>query len=482
MNINGLIGPWCSIGLTALLLLLTSCGGGSPDDSGKNVENTPLRSAVATAVGEPTGDATSTTIGIAGGSVRTADGEILLTIPSGALTSDTAIGVEPIISNAPGGLGTGYRLTPDGQTFERPIRVTFAYGDLDLAGTSAQALGIATQTAEGYWQWLDGAVVDQEAETVTITTGHLSDYSLVEGFQIWPYFRQLHTGEQVAIKVIYCYRRDEFKPSLPPDSDEDELAPLVLPEHDDDLAPLGDVLEKIRCDMNVELAPLLPIPDVLAWKVNGVEGGDSRLGTIAKRDTASATYTAPSSSPDPNTVTVSADLPWGEKGKMVATALIEISASGRAYEGSLRYSHTSPDQSVTLAGDVTWIEGGPGSDSFLASGTMQLNISAECSRQDDKGRLQKGEMKFAGAVRFEGEMYLGVPAEDRHAFVLGTNSDDAQLVCNGIAVPYAVLLTSQMCDVMAQNSSQLGDGRSLTGSTICAEDGMQLEWSFVRTR
>ncbi|HKS96274.1 MAG TPA: twin-arginine translocase TatA/TatE family subunit [Terriglobia bacterium] len=40
----------------------------------------------------------------------------------------------------------------------------------------------------------------------------------------------------------------------------------------------------------------------LTWKVNGVAGGDSTVGTIA----ASGLYTAPSSVPSPSTVTVTA--------------------------------------------------------------------------------------------------------------------------------------------------------------------------------
>ena len=463
------------------VLALTACGGESPDDTSTNVANTLMRSPVATAVGDPTGDMMSATIGAEGGTLRTPDGEIVLTIPSGALSSDTTIGIEPLSNTAPGGLGGGYRLTPDGQIFQRPIQVTFPYGDLDLLGTPAEALGIATQTAGGYWQWIDGAVVDQQAEAVTVTTAHLSDYSLVEGFQIWPYFRQVSPGAQVPIKVVYCYRRDEWKLFPVPESDDDELAPLVLPEHDDELAPLGELVKRIRCDMDDDPAPLLPIPDVLAWKVNGIEGGDSEVGTLAKRNRAEATYTAPSDTPDPDTVTVSADLPWGGKGKLVATAQIEITEPGRTYEGNLRYSVASEGISVTLSGDVTWLEGDAGSDSFLASGKMNFSVSMECSRIDEQGQLHKSEAKFNGDVGFQGEMDFGVPAEDRYTFALGTNWDDAQLVCNGISVPYGVLLVGGSPGGTVGNESLLGDGRLLKGS-IDIGDGIQLEWSFARTK
>lgn len=467
--------------LMAATLLLVACTDESPNDTGKSAASISMRSPMATRAGDPTSDVTSATMGPAGGALSAPNGGIVLAIPSGALTSDTTIGIRPLTNMAPGGLGDGYRLTPDGQTFERPIQVTIPYGDLDLMGTPAEALGIATQTATGHWQLIEDAVVDEQAETVTVTTAHLSDYSLVEGFQIRPYYREVSPGEQVEIKVVYCYRRDEVKLFPVPESD-DELAPLVTPEHDDELTPLGEVVKKIRCDMDDDPAPLLPIPDVLAWKVNGVEGGDSEVGMIAKRNLAVANYIAPSVSPDPDTVTVSADLPWGKKGKVVATALIQITEPGRTYEGNLRYSFSRPEMSMTLSGDAIWLEGDPGADRFDASGKMNFSVAAECSRIDEQGQLRRGEAKFEGAVGFEGEMSFDVPEEGRYTFTIGTNWDDAPLVCNGIAQPSGVLLVSPMCDFTPDNASFVGDGQLLAGSSKCDDGQTELEWSFARTK
>lgn len=122
---------------------------------------------VATAVGAPTGTATSATIGAAGGSVGTPDSKLVLTIPAGALASDTVISIQPLTNLAPGRIGGAYRLTPNGQTFLKPITLTFAYTDEDLVGTSADFLGAAFQTADGYWQWIGDATVDTTARTVS---------------------------------------------------------------------------------------------------------------------------------------------------------------------------------------------------------------------------------------------------------------------------------------------------------------------------
>lgn len=148
----------------------------------------------------------------------------------------------------------------------------------------------------------------------------------------------------------------------------------------------------------------------------------------------------------------------------------------------MRYSAICPGQSVKLSGRVTWLEGDAGADTFIASGRMNFNVSMECSRQDDKGRLQKGEAKFNGSVGFEGEMVFDVLTEGRYVFTVGTNWDDAPLVCNGITVPYGVLLVSPMCDFTPENESRLGDGSLLKGSSKCDDGGTELEWSFARTK
>jgi len=160
----------------------------------------------------------------------------------------------------------------------------------------------------------------------------------------------------------------------------------------------------------------------------------------------------------------------------------EIEQPARTYEGNLRYSAVSPGQSVTLSGRITWLEGDPGADSFLASGRMNFGVTIECTRRDDKNRLLMGEAKFNGDVRFEGEMHFDVPADGHYSFALGTNWDDAPLVCNGITQPYGVLLVSPMCDATPQTASLLGDGKLLKGSSMCDDGGTKLEWSFARTK
>ena len=85
-----------------------------------------------TEIGTPIGAATSVVIGAAGGSVKTPDGRLTVTIPAGALAADTTIAIQPITNTSPGGAGVAYELLPDGQTFAVPAQLTLAYTDADV--------------------------------------------------------------------------------------------------------------------------------------------------------------------------------------------------------------------------------------------------------------------------------------------------------------------------------------------------------------
>src|SRR5262249_46009872 len=102
--------------ISALLLaLLAGCGSSgnqtgnqTPIDAGSMSKPLPV------ARGPSTGAQTRATIGAAGGSLASGDGVLTLTVPPGALASDVLVGVEPITNTAGLGVGTAYRLTPEG--------------------------------------------------------------------------------------------------------------------------------------------------------------------------------------------------------------------------------------------------------------------------------------------------------------------------------------------------------------------------------
>jgi hypothetical protein len=255
-------------------LAFVSCGGDDGAGPGNGGNDNPPEP-VPTAAGVPDGFPITASIGAAGGSISSTDDDFTLEIPPGALASDTDITIQPITNTAWGGVGSGYRLTPDGLTFAVPVSLVFEIDAEDLVGTAPEFLDVAVQDDEGFWYVLKNRTYDDGAGTLTCTTTHFSDYSNIEGVQIRPASASVGTGGTVNLSVQHCYRE-----TIPGD---DNLAALVY-TCDDDLAPLN-VLSN--------------------WSVNGVTGGNTTVGRVVATGSHSARYTAPASIPQNNPVAVS---------------------------------------------------------------------------------------------------------------------------------------------------------------------------------
>jgi hypothetical protein len=300
----------------------------------------------ATAVGVATGTATSATIGAAGGSVSTPDGKIALTIPAGALASNTVIGIQPLTNTAHGKIGAAYRLTPDGQTFLHPVTLRFTYTDDDLLGTAAEFLGAAFQTAAGFWQWAGAAAVDTTAKTVSVSSSHFSDWSNVKGLQIRPAKKTVKVKGTVGLQVKVCY-----------------------PVDDDELTTLAS-----DCDTDQGIVSTLSINE---WSVNGRPGGGFVFGTVVGSGS-TGTYTAPTTIPIPNPVTVSARVHNPKKGPGAVTlvsSIITIAEDSWTGTGSW----TTPG--VTYTGQVTWtLESTDNNNvaTYRPTGTVSAVYCCEC--------------------------------------------------------------------------------------------------------
>jgi hypothetical protein len=278
---------------------------------------------IATAVGVATGSAVSATIGAAGGSVSSPDGKIAVTIPAGALASNTVISIQPLTNMAPGKIGAAYRLTPDGQTFLTPVTLTFTYTDEDLLGTAAEFLGAAFQTAAGYWQWLGDATVDTTAKTVSVSSSHFSDWSNVKGLQIRPAKKTVKVKGSVALQVKVCYQIDDV-----------------------DLTSLAS-----DCDTDQGIVATLSVNE---WSVNGLLGGGGVFGTVIGSG-ATATYTAPANEPIPNTVTVSARVHNPKKGPGAVTLVSSIiTITEASWTGTATGVGDDGTVKITAIAQVTW--------------------------------------------------------------------------------------------------------------------------------
>jgi hypothetical protein len=100
-------------------------------------------SSLRTAVGTPIGDSVTKTIDASGGTITSSDGVLQLTIPPGALSTPTVIGIQPVTNTIPKALYSGYSLTPNGQQFQKPVTLVFHYKDEDVDTTDPAGMGVA---------------------------------------------------------------------------------------------------------------------------------------------------------------------------------------------------------------------------------------------------------------------------------------------------------------------------------------------------
>lgn len=294
------------------MLLLAACGGGGGGGGGGAPTATPpaVPTPVATAVGTPIGTAGSATLGAVGGTLSSPDGRVTLNVPAGALAADTVIGIQPITNHAHGGRGNAYRFTPDGQTFQTPVTLTFTYTDADLEGTVDQAMGAAYQSADGLWHWLKNPVLNSGSKTVTVSTAHFTDYADVAGFNLRPGAATVKVGGTVGLYVKFCY------PASVDDSA--ELAPLVV---------------GLECYDPSAQGTLAPLSGVSQWTVAGA-------GSVSG-DQFSATYTAPATKPAPNAAVVTARIDNTKFGTLYLLSNITIVDKVTKYTGDLAFNEST---------------------------------------------------------------------------------------------------------------------------------------------
>jgi len=442
--------------VVALLAACSSGGGGG--------NSTPQTNAVpvATAVGivDVNGIGSGATIGAAGGSISTPDGKITLTIPAGALAADTLISIKPITNMAHGGLGAGYRLIPDGQTFALPVVVKFTYTAQDLAGSDPAILGAAYQTATGFWQWLSTPTVDSVAQTVSVSTTHFTDFSMVQGYRLQPLSKTLKVKETLALQVVYCY------------------PPPVAP--DDDLTPLG-----LSCNTPAAQGGLAPLVFISEWSVNGTLGGNATAGTVSGNGF-SATYTAPATKPTPNTVAVSARVNLGTKGKTLVVSNVTITDSATTYTGTVNFS-INLGGGVTSSGtaNVTWtqfedlgdtrryVPSGTITGDFTLPGCDTLHATVPIEATVPGGVGQTLVVYTASNSAFANSYHFGLAADQNTKLTFTCGKTTVQ-------APAPTVIVVGVCTSGAADLQPFTNEAQLSGTYSCLATGLvNATWNFT---
>ena len=192
---------WISIFLVPLVFACSKTGPVAP---------APAPAPLVTTRGAADGPAVSKTIGAAGGSVMSSDGNITVIIPAGALTSDQEIGIQPVSNQLPAGLGKAYRLTPHEISFLQPVTIRFRYDETGIRNTVPELLGIAYQDQRGHWFNAAEPLLDKVNHTLTTTTTHFSDWGFFPYFYIDPGEVLVDPGTQLNFRVMATARDDYF--------------------------------------------------------------------------------------------------------------------------------------------------------------------------------------------------------------------------------------------------------------------------------
>jgi hypothetical protein len=243
-----------------MLCVVQNCKKTNASSNNNNNNNTPQT----TAVGSPTGTATSKFIPKSGGSITSADGKIEIDFPNGALPADDTITIQPITNNCAGGIGTGYRLSPEGLQFSQPVTLKFHYDDSVLQSTLSGLMGIAFQDSIGRWNMLKNSTNDTVNHIISATIQHFSDWTSLEEAEIIPDHGTLKTNQQISIRVTSDISNEEGT---------------------------GEASSFISQESSA----------TIQWFVNGVPNGNSQYGTITNGPNTNGNdnviYTAPATVP-----------------------------------------------------------------------------------------------------------------------------------------------------------------------------------------
>lgn len=266
-------------GACALVSCVLACGDGSskpelPDGGETSMEDSPSNPLER---GEPMGDAWEQEIGPEGGELRSPDGRLSLTVPAGALSATQTLRMQEVTPTAPHHTGKSFRLSPEGIHFEAPVSLTFHYDDADVEGSAPELLRVAYQDEAGRWHMYKSVTLDPAAQTVRVESDHFSDWSLVLGAQILPLTGTVKIGEAIELRVMNCMKPHE--------------------ESEDDIT----VTFGYDCESEEAVNAI-----TWGWSVNGVLGGNDRIGYVRESQTPGrAIYTPPRSLPAGNPVAVS---------------------------------------------------------------------------------------------------------------------------------------------------------------------------------
>ncbi|RIV23780.1 hypothetical protein DYU11_12465 [Fibrisoma montanum] len=318
--------------LTTVLLLtgsawsMTACETAPVEPNPTTPDITNSATGVSTEVGKPAGTSVTKTIGPAGGVIVLPDSRLTLTIPSGAVDTETVITIQPVENKAFGGTGSAYQITPNDLTLKKNALLTWQYTPEELDGSAPEAVGLAYQDKNGVWHGRNDLIVDKAKKSVTAPVSHLAHWSFYEQFQIHADRKVIAPTEQANLVVHYQEGYSEAKGP-------NDISNLIL------LTPLKT----------------LSASRVVRWTINGVTAGVGHSDNYAvagqiteDRSLAKAAYDAPTREPETNPVAIAAEIDLKQFGRLILVQSIQVESNSLLQVGG--HTDSNPAISLTVTG------------------------------------------------------------------------------------------------------------------------------------
>lgn len=257
--------------------LLSGCVKTSTD-TGDRAKTDPIKTAPGTAIGE----AASKKIGKDGGSLVSADGNVELIFPAGALDSETEIVIQAVTNNLPNGINDAYSFEPGNIKFLKALTVKFHYSEKDAAATLPDLMGIAFQDSIGGWWRINSFTNDPIHKVISAPIWHFSNWAAFDMLLLIPTSAAIGVNKTLGLEVEVLSSDDDF---LVNDlRSPDEVAPLQNISHSN-----------------------------IIWSANGVLNGNTSTGVITSSSIpgtvgSAVIFTAPAKAPKQNPIAVSAEV------------------------------------------------------------------------------------------------------------------------------------------------------------------------------
>jgi hypothetical protein len=304
----------------------------------------------------PAGPAAHANIGYQGGSLKSADGRIQISLPPSAVYADTDVGIQPVNTDDLDGIGPTYQLSPEGTQFNTPVTLTWQLSDADLAGRPITQATIATRDQDGAWKAQRGVQYDAAAKVVRVSTSHFSSWRATWADYL-PNIAITPTQDDVSLNKsleLHVAKQDTLAGKSVPSGTQPGDSKASGGQSDNDLLTPPTKFSNGDSDKD-----LLQSPQLCDWKVNSIAHGNATYGYInpnqdkfgkVSPDENKAMYTAPAKIPQRNPVAVSCEMKTGHSKIMAVSNITITDKKGWSVEITYEYLNHSSSTGKTVAG------------------------------------------------------------------------------------------------------------------------------------